>query len=97
MPQGHPTSIPPILTATSDLAVLRFHGHSERWTSNDVRERFAYLYDEDELRAWADRISALSEHTGTTHVVFNNCCADHSQQNAAQLAELLGEKRRASP
>ncbi|MBA9001548.1 DUF72 domain-containing protein [Thermomonospora cellulosilytica] len=91
MPQGHTTSIPPVLAATSDLAVVRFHGHSERWTSGDIRERFAYLYSPDELRTWASRLKTLAERTKTTHVLFNNCCADHSQQNAAQLAALLTE------
>jgi len=89
MPQGHRSSVPPILEATSDLAVVRLHGHSDNWTSGSVHEKFAYLYDEDELRSWAGRIRELSAHAETTHVVFNNCCADHSQRNAERLAELL--------
>ncbi|SEG78285.1 Uncharacterized conserved protein YecE, DUF72 family [Thermomonospora echinospora] len=97
MPQGHPTSIPPVLAATSDLAVVRFHGHSERWNSGDVRERFAYLYSEEEMRSWAARIKDLTERAETTHLIFNNCCADHSQQNAARLASLLGAERHATP
>ena len=36
MPQGHPSSIPPVLAATSDLAVIRMHGHSDKWTSKDI-------------------------------------------------------------
>jgi uncharacterized protein YecE (DUF72 family) len=28
MPQGYPDSIPPVLAATADLAVIRLHGHS---------------------------------------------------------------------
>jgi uncharacterized protein YecE (DUF72 family) len=43
MPQGHRSSIPPVLAATSDLAVVRFHGHSDRWTSKDIHENFGYL------------------------------------------------------
>src|SRR5262249_8227125 len=31
MPQGYPSSVPPVLAATADLAVVRFHGHSEQW------------------------------------------------------------------
>lgn len=59
MPQGHPNSIPPVLAATGDLAVVRFHGHSDRWTSRDVHERFGYLYSESELREWVPRIRRL--------------------------------------
>ncbi|MFB4319466.1 DUF72 domain-containing protein [Actinomadura sp. 21ATH] len=89
MPQGHPSSVPPVLAATADPAVVRFHGHSPSWNSKDVRERFAYLYGEDELRAWAERITGLAARTGTTHVLFNNCCADHSQRNAARLMAMV--------
>ncbi|QXJ21181.1 DUF72 domain-containing protein [Actinomadura graeca] len=89
MPQGHSSSVPPVLAATSDLAVVRFHGHSPRWDSRNVYDKYAYLYDEDELRAWARRIQELAVDTAATHVVFNNCCADHSQRNAARMATLL--------
>ncbi|MER5421367.1 DUF72 domain-containing protein [Streptosporangium roseum] len=90
MPQGHPSSIPPILAATSDLAVVRLHGHSDRWTSKKIEERFAYLYSEAELRRWAVRIRELAGRASTTHVLLNNCCGDNSQRNAERLAVLLG-------
>ncbi|MFG2000990.1 DUF72 domain-containing protein [Spirillospora sp. NPDC048911] len=89
MPQGHSSSVPPVLAATSDLAVVRFHGHSARWDSRNIYDKFAYLYSEDELQAWARRLSELAGDAATTHVVFNNCCADHSQRNAARMATLL--------
>lgn len=89
MPQGHRSSMPPILAATGDAAVVRFHGHSERWDSSDVRERFGYLYSEAEMRSWVPRIRDLADDVETTYVVFNNCCADHSQRNAARFADLL--------
>ncbi|MEO3783978.1 DUF72 domain-containing protein [Actinocorallia sp. B10E7] len=89
MPQGHRSSVPPVLEATSDLAVVRFHGHSDKWDSNSVYDKFAYLYSEDELRSWAVRIRELAGRAKTTHVVFNNCCADHSQRNAERMARLL--------
>ncbi len=93
MPQGHPSSIPPVLAVTSDLAVVRLHGHSERWTSKNIEERFAYRYSEAELELWAARVHALAEHAVTTHVITNNCCADNSQRDAARLTALLGEAR----
>jgi uncharacterized protein YecE (DUF72 family) len=93
MPQGYPTSIPPVLAATGRLAVVRFHGHSAKWTSKDVHERFGYLYSEDELRRWAPRLRRLAEDAETTHVLMNNCYRDHAQVNAAQLARLLGRRR----
>ncbi|GLW11483.1 hypothetical protein Misp01_66110 [Microtetraspora sp. NBRC 13810] len=89
MPQGYPTSIPPVLAATADLAVVRFHGHSAKWTSKDVHERFGYLYGEEELRRWVPDLRRLAEDADTTHVLMNNCYRDHAQLNAAQLARLL--------
>ncbi|WP_182887328.1 DUF72 domain-containing protein [Microbispora sp. H10885] len=92
MPQGHPSSIPPVLAATSDLAVVRLHGHSDKWTSRVIEERFGYLYSEEELRSWADRIAGLAGQAVTTHVLHNNCCADNAQRNAERLTELLGRR-----
>ncbi|SNS00226.1 Uncharacterized conserved protein YecE, DUF72 family [Streptosporangium subroseum] len=91
MPQGHPSSIPPILAATSDLVVVRFHGHSDRWTSKKIEERFAYLYSEAELKRWAVAVHRLAEDAKVVHVLFNNCCEDSSQRNAARFLTLVDE------
>jgi uncharacterized protein YecE (DUF72 family) len=89
MPQGYPSSIPPVIAATSDLAVVRFHGHSKAWTSRDIHERFGYLYSEEELAEWAGRIRRLGDQAERTHVLMNNCYRDFAQVNARQLADLL--------
>jgi uncharacterized protein YecE (DUF72 family) len=44
MPQGYLSSIPPVLATTSDLALVRLHGHSDKWDSKDIYERFGYRY-----------------------------------------------------
>ena len=89
MPQGYPSSIPPVLAATSDLAVVRMHGHSDNWASKDIYQRFGYRYTEGELGEWAPRIRELAESAETTHVLFNNCYQDYAQVNASQLQSLL--------
>jgi uncharacterized protein YecE (DUF72 family) len=89
MPQGYPSSIPPIVQATSDVAVVRFHGHSEKWTSKDIHEKFGYLYSADELAEWAPRLKDLSTRTSQTHVLMNNCYSDYAQRNASELIDLL--------
>jgi uncharacterized protein YecE (DUF72 family) len=91
MPQGHKSSIPPVLEATSDIAVVRFHGHSDRWTSKDIYEKFGYRYSDDELKSWAPKLSQLSTQTTQTHVLMNNCYSDYAQRNASTLMELLPE------
>jgi uncharacterized protein YecE (DUF72 family) len=89
MPQGHTSSIPPVVAATSDLAVVRFHGHSDKWTSKDIHEKFGYLYSEEELAQWAPRLRELSDQTSQTHVLMNNCYSDYAQRNAEHLIDLL--------
>lgn len=89
MPQGHKSSIPPVVTATADLAVVRFHGHSDRWTSKDIHEKFGYEYSKAELADWAPKLRKLADLTEQTHVLMNNCYTDYAQRNATQLIELL--------
>jgi uncharacterized protein YecE (DUF72 family) len=89
MPQGYPSSIPPVVAATSDLALVRMHGHSDKWNSKDIYERFGYRYSGGELDEWAGKIRGLAEHADATHVLFNNCYRDYAQVNAQQLAERL--------
>jgi uncharacterized protein YecE (DUF72 family) len=92
MPQGHASSIPPVVAATSkDMAIVRFHGHSDKWTSHDIYERFGYRYDEDELRPWAPRLKELATQTAETHVLLNNCYRNYAQLNARQLADLIAD------
>ncbi|RKN15361.1 DUF72 domain-containing protein [Micromonospora musae] len=90
MPQGHRSSVPPVLAATADLAVVRFHGHSDKWTSTDIHEKFGYHYSDRELRDWAPKLRELADSAQRTHVLMNNCYRDYAQTNAATLAGLLG-------
>ena len=89
MPQGYPSSVPPVLAATSDLAVVRLHGHSPDWESKDIQRRFGYRYSDAELTRWAANVQRLAAGTEETHVVFNNCYRDYAHVNARQLAERL--------
>jgi uncharacterized protein YecE (DUF72 family) len=88
-PQGYSNSIPPVLAATSDLAVVRLHGHSNQWESHDIQERFRYRYDGDELATWAGNVRRLATDADETHVVFNNCYRDYAHVNAGQLVGLI--------
>ena len=94
-PQGFPTSVPPVVVATTpELAMVRFHGHNaENWQRKGISaaERFRYLYDEDELRGWVEPLRTLSAQAGETHALMNNCYRDFGVRNAYQLGALLGE------
>lgn len=92
MPQGFRSSIPPVVAATAELAVVRFHGrNADEWESGSVQRRFRYLYKKDELEDWVPRIRSLREEAATTHVLMNNCYRDYAQRNASELADLLRE------
>jgi len=90
MPQGHKSSIPPVLAATADLAVVRFHGHSEKWTSKDIYEKFGYRYSTKELEGWAPKLLDLASQASQVNVLMNNCYSDYAQRNAAELQDMLG-------
>lgn len=89
MPQGHPSSVPPILIATAELAMVRFHGHSDDWATGDKREKFRYAYGERELRQWSVLLAELAGQADELHVLFNNCCAGQAQRDAERMSRLL--------
>ncbi len=90
MPQGFKSSIPPVVAATADLAMIRFHGHNDaEWESGSVQKRFKYLYSEKELKEWAPKVADLAAEAKQTHVLMNNCYRSYAQQNASELADLL--------
>ena len=93
MPQGLDQSIPPVAAATADdLSMVRFHTRdTKQFTKKGVTaaERFAYLYQEQELEEWVPRIEQLAKETRETHVLMNNCYRDYAVRNAGQLTSLL--------
>jgi uncharacterized protein YecE (DUF72 family) len=89
MPQGFTSSIPPVVAATADLAVVRFHGHSGGWNSKNIYERFGYEYSEKELAEWAPKLRELAGQAKETHVLMNNCYRNYAQVNAQQLIDLI--------
>jgi uncharacterized protein YecE (DUF72 family) len=91
-PQGFPSSIPPLAIATSDLAMVRFHGrNAETWTTQTATaaERFKYDYSDAELTEWVPRIRSLAGEADEVQVLMNNCYADYAVTNAKRLGELL--------
>lgn len=96
-PQGFSNSLPPIAVATTDLALVRFHGrNAETWTkkTESAAERFRYLYSPQELSEWVPKIQDLAEEANEVHVLMNNCYADYAVTNARQIAELLEARSR---
>lgn len=87
-------SIKPSERATSPVGYIRLHGRRyDTWFTDDPasppEERYNYLYPEDELEPWAERIRHVAEHTRTTFVVTNNHYQGKAIVNALQLIHLL--------
>ena len=91
-PQGFKSSVPPVVKATSDIALVRFHGRNgDMWERKDIgpTERFNYLYSQDELREWVPKIRELAAQTQQLHVLFNNCHQDKAVVNGRQIRFML--------
>jgi len=94
-PQGFKSSVPELIAVTSpDLAVMRFHGrNADNWEKKNITpaERFRYLYDREELAAWAPRLADAGKQTRDLHVLMNNCYANYGSTNARELARILSD------
>jgi uncharacterized protein YecE (DUF72 family) len=96
-PQGFASSVPPIAAATSDVALVRFHGRAAHlWHAGapSAADRFAYLYPRAELADWVPRIQRLAREAAVdeVQVIMNNCHRDFAVRNAADLRTMLAEQ-----
>lgn len=95
-PPGFESSVPAIAETTErGLAVIRFHGRKvDTWEAKVTRvsQRFRYLYDEDELKAWLPMIRTVSEQAREIHLVFNNCYGNYATTNALEMVTLLSRE-----
>jgi uncharacterized protein YecE (DUF72 family) len=94
-PQGFKSSVPPVAEVTSDIGLVRFHGrNAETWEKRGIgpAERFNYLYTEEELKPWAEKVGNLATQTREMHVLFNNCYQDKAVVNARQMGFMLGSR-----
>ncbi|MDO9507808.1 MAG: DUF72 domain-containing protein [Thermovirgaceae bacterium] len=87
-------TVPPEWNITATWGtVLRFHGrNAPAWGRRNatVAERFNYLYDIDELRAFSGLAKKMADDIGRVFLMFNNCFRDNAVRNALQMRALLG-------
>lgn len=86
-----PGLLPPEAVATGPMAYVRFHGRNAArwWQHAEAWERYDYLYTEDELRPWADKIRGLESQATTVFVFFNNHAGGQAVTNARMMRRLL--------
>lgn len=85
------TLMPPVAVATSQVGYVRFHGrnYANWWKSGEGKDRYDYLYSQDELLEWVPKIRQLADETDTVYVFMNNCFQGKAAYNAVELRELL--------
>ncbi|MCU1311595.1 MAG: hypothetical protein JWO20_2720 [Candidatus Angelobacter sp.] len=76
---------------TSNIGYVRLHGRNyDQWFQSDNRDdRYNYLYTENELRGWKQRITTLAAKAEKTFVVANNHFRGQAAVNALQLKSML--------
>jgi uncharacterized protein YecE (DUF72 family) len=91
-------AVPRVATVTAPTAVVRLHGrNAEGWLRQlrgegpTVREKYDYLYTEEELRALLPEVQALAEEAEQVFISFNNNNRDYPVRNALMMRRLLGQ------
>jgi len=90
------SSIGPTSVATGPVAYYRFHGrNAQAWFARDAGrdERYNYLYSDDELAPWAEKIAAMAAEVQRLFVMNNNHYRGQAVVNALQLKSSLSGKK----
>lgn len=91
-------SLRPSGNVTSEIGYVRLHGRRyDTWFTDDPEiprhERYNYLYAENELRPWAERIKKVADRAKSTFVITNNHYEGKGVVNALDLLHLLGRPK----
>jgi uncharacterized protein YecE (DUF72 family) len=85
-------SVKPADTTTGPVGYARLHGRNyEKWFAHQESwERYNYLYSEQELEPWVERIETMAR-TKDTYVITNNHFRGQAILNAGDLKDALGQ------
>ena len=88
-PQGLRSSVPPVVDTGMRICVVRFHGRNKNgWESNVKAERCNYLYSEQEMVGWIEKIRAIGTHVDEVHLVMNT---NQGVKNGRLMGDILVE------
>ena len=84
---------------TAPVAYVRLHGRNyDQWFESDNRnDRYNYLYSEQELAGWKEKIDRIADHAEVTYVVTNNHFEAKAGVNGLQLKHMLSGQRVRAP
>jgi uncharacterized protein YecE (DUF72 family) len=92
-----PNAVPRVPAATAPVAVVRLHGrNADGWLRQlrgerpSVREKYDYLYREEELEELVPEVEALQAETERVFISFNNNNRAYPVTNALMMRRLLG-------
>jgi uncharacterized protein YecE (DUF72 family) len=100
VPSGFPNSLPPLTVATTDLAIVRFHGRNgDAWErlADTGDDRFDYDYRRGDLEAWSARLTKLASTARAVHAVFTTGTAEAATRDARLLVRVLTDEPRPEP
>jgi uncharacterized protein YecE (DUF72 family) len=93
-------SLAPSKRATGPVGYIRLHGRNYRdWFREDAGRdaRYDYLYSEEELDPWVEKISEVSETASSTYVITNNHFRGQAVVNALQIRSRIEGRKVAAP
>ncbi|MFH1277948.1 MAG: DUF72 domain-containing protein [Candidatus Eisenbacteria bacterium] len=83
--------MPPVARQTNGIGYVRLHGRNEKaWWGGEGGDRYDYLYSDEELGEWVERVREFETSTARSYVFFNNCYAGQAVRGAKRMQELLG-------
>jgi uncharacterized protein YecE (DUF72 family) len=95
-----PRSMAPDSRITARIGYVRLHGQNHAdWFREDAGrdDRYNYLYTEEELEPWVEKIRKMQELAERLYVITNNHYKGQAAVNALQLAHKLTGKRIEAP
>jgi uncharacterized protein YecE (DUF72 family) len=93
-------SLGPSERATGPVGYVRLHGRNYReWFREDAGRdaRYDYLYSEEELDPWMEKISEISDRASSTYVIANNHFRGQAVVNALQIRSRVEKRKVAAP
>lgn len=93
-------SIGPSRTVTAPLGYVRLHGRNYNdWFRQEAGrdDRYDYLYSEQELKPWMEKIDAILETTADVYAITNNHFRGQAVVNGLEMEKAAGVKSVAIP
>lgn len=84
--------LPPQTVTTSHTGYIRLHGrNAETWWHPEKGDRYDYLYSNEELDDWIQRIDEMQNRVSKLYIFFNNCHHGQAPMNAKKMLSLFGD------